>query len=111
VLSGTESWLQGVRRGDGRQRLRPLRTCNSSKHWKKAQKLRREHSSHQIDRRERSGPLIFTSREKQEERTEEEIISHRISLRYPSAIGSGEDAWGLASGVSTQEERILTIGS
>jgi hypothetical protein len=81
VLSGTESWLQGVqrlknsleefrvykaqerqafsyakartqskgvRRGEGRQRSRPLRTCNSSKHWKKVQKLRREHSSRWI---------------------------------------------------------------
>jgi hypothetical protein len=35
----------------------------------------------------RSGPLVSTSRKEQEKHTEEEIISHQISLRYPSAVG------------------------
>jgi hypothetical protein len=40
-------------------------------------------------------------------RTEEEIVSHRISLRYSSAVGSGEDAQSLVSGVCTKEEEMI----
>jgi hypothetical protein len=51
-----------------KQRSRPLRTWNSSKAGKKECKLRREHNNHQIGRKGRSRPLVFTSREQQEER-------------------------------------------
>jgi hypothetical protein len=43
--------------------------------------------------------------EAQEERTKEEIVSRRISLRYSSVIGSREDDQILASGVSAQKIR------
>jgi hypothetical protein len=61
----SNSWSSQRR---NKKRLRPLRTWNSSKAGKKECKLRREHNSRQISGRRRSGPLVFTSREQQEER-------------------------------------------
>jgi hypothetical protein len=84
----------GVHR-ERRQRLRPLETWNSSKSRKKVRKLRREHSSRQIGRRERSGPLISMSRECIEEGT---ICTIRSREKNPPTVGSGEDAQSLASG-------------
>jgi hypothetical protein len=57
-----EAQGRGVRRGKGEQRLRPLGTGNYSKSQRKYANLRREHSSRQIGRRGRYGPLVFTSR-------------------------------------------------
>jgi hypothetical protein len=42
--------------------------------------------------------------EAQEECTEEEIVSRRISLRYPSTVGPGEGTQSLASGVSAKKK-------
>jgi hypothetical protein len=52
-----------------RQRSRPLGTWSFSKCRKKVCKLRRKHNSRQIDERKRSGPLVSTSREQQEDCT------------------------------------------
>jgi hypothetical protein len=64
VDEDSNSWSSQRR---NKQRSRPLRTWNSSKARKKECKLRREHSSRQIDGRRRYGPLVFTSREQKEE--------------------------------------------
>jgi hypothetical protein len=46
-------------------------------------------SSRQIGLEKRDlGRWFSTSRREQEERTEEEIVSRQISLRYPSVVGS-----------------------
>jgi hypothetical protein len=41
-------------------------------------KLRREHNSHQIGRRKKSGPLVSASREHQEERTGRTDLNRQI---------------------------------
>jgi hypothetical protein len=62
-----------------KQRSRPLRTWNSPKAGKKVQQLRREHNSHQIGWRKRSGPLVSMSRkEAQEERTRRTDLNRQI---------------------------------
>jgi hypothetical protein len=61
---------------------------NSSKCRKKVCKSGGSTTAVRSAGEKRSGPLVSTSRKEQEEHTEEEMVSCRISLRYPSAVGS-----------------------
>jgi hypothetical protein len=61
-----------------------------------AQKLRREQQQPSDRLEKKIWTIGFHVQEGSGEAHTEEEISHRISLRYPSAIGSGEDDQSLA---------------
>jgi hypothetical protein len=79
--------------------LRPLRTGNSSKSWKKAQELRREQQQPSDWLGIRSGPLKISHPESIRGSAREEMIcTIRSGRKIPSAVRYGKEARRLRLG-------------
>jgi hypothetical protein len=75
-----------VRRREREQRLRPLRTWNSSKSRKNMQKFRRSNASLWINRKDLDHWKVFTSRkEVQEEHIGRMDLDHHILSKIPDS--------------------------